>query len=321
MRLLLISLTSFISLFSGLLWVYYWATRGKRDLNQRLQKFTDTSRQSLEKDEEKEGNLSIKGLLGKAGQFFVKRGMTKKLEDQLLKADIPLRGGEFLIIWILTALLPGTLIYILSRQITISLLLYLSGIILPPLLVNTAHKKRLKKFDQQISDSLGIISNALRAGFSFMQTLELVSREMPNPIAKEFARAFREMNLGAPLEEALGNLTKRVASDDLDLVVTAVLIQRQVGGNLAEILDNISFTIRERVRIQGEIKTLTAQGKISGIIIGLIPPFLILILLLINPAYLKPLFQSSLGLALLAAGVASELLGLAIIKKIITIDI
>ena len=321
MRLLLISLTSFISIFSALLWVYYRVTRHKRNLNQRLQKFTDTSRQPPEKDEEKEGNLSIKGLLGKAGQFFDKRGMTKKLEDQLIKADIPLRGGEFLIIWMLTALLPGTLIYILSRRITISLLIYLSGIILPPLLVNTAQKKRLKKFDQQISDSLGIMSNALRAGFSFMQTLELVSREMPNPIAKEFARTFREMNLGAPMEEALGNLTKRVASDDLDLVVTAVLIQRQVGGNLAEILDNISFTIRERVRIQGEIKTLTAQGKISGIIIGLIPPFLILILLLINPAYLKPLFQSSIGLALLAAGVASELLGLVIIKKIITIDI
>lgn len=321
MRLLLISITSFMSIFLGLLWVYYWTTRGKRNINQRLKKFTDTSRQIRVEEEEKERNFSMKAILGKAGQVFVKRGMTKQLEYQLIKADIPLRGEEFLIIWMLAALVPGTLIYILSRKITISFLLYILGIILPPLLVSTAQQKRLKKFDQQISDSLGIMANALRAGFSFMQTLELVSREMPNPIAKEFARTFREMNLGAPMEEALVNLTKRVASDDLDLVVTAVLIQRQVGGNLAEILDNISFTIRERVRIQGEIKTLTAQGKISGIIIGLIPPFLILILLLINPAYLKPLFQSAIGLAMLAAGVTSELIGLVIIKKIITIDI
>ncbi|MBZ4654249.1 MAG: Type secretion system domain protein [Peptococcaceae bacterium] len=321
MRLLLISITSFMSIFLGLLWVYYWTTWGKRNLNQRLKKFTDTSRQVRVEEEEKERNFSMKAILGKAGQVFVKRGMTKQLEYQLIKADIPLRGEEFLIIWMLAALVPGTLIYILSRKITISFLLYILGIILPPLLVSTAQQKRLKKFDQQISDSLGIMANALRAGFSFMQTLELVSREMPNPIAKEFARTFREMNLGAPMEEALVNLTKRVASDDLDLVVTAVLIQRQVGGNLAEILDNISFTIRERVRIQGEIKTLTAQGKISGIIIGLIPPFLILILLLINPAYLKPLFQSAIGLAMLAAGVTSELIGLVIIKKIITIDI
>jgi tight adherence protein B len=310
-----------MSIFLGLLWVYYWTTWGKRNLNQRLKKFTDTSRQVRVEEEEKERNFSMKAILGKAGQVFVKRGMTKQLEYQLIKADIPLRGEEFLIIWMLAALVPGTLIYILSRKITISFLLYILGIILPPLLVSTAQQKRLKKFDQQISDSLGIMANALRAGFSFMQTLELVSREMPNPIAKEFARTFREMNLGAPMEEALVNLTKRVASDDLDLVVTAVLIQRQVGGNLAEILDNISFTIRERVRIQGEIKTLTAQGKISGIIIGLIPPFLILILLLINPAYLKPLFQSAIGLAMLAAGVTSELIGLVIIKKIITIDI
>jgi tight adherence protein B len=310
-----------MSIFLGLLWVYYWTTWGKRNLNQRLKKFTDTSRQVRVEEEEKERNFSMKAILGKAGQVFVKRGMTKQLEYQLIKADIPLRGEEFLIIWMLAALVPGTLIYILSRKITISFLLYILGIILPPLLVSTAQQKRLKKFDQQISDSLGIMANALRAGFSFMQTLELVSREMPNPIAKEFARTFRETNLGAPMEEALVNLTKRVASDDLDLVVTAVLIQRQVGGNLAEILDNISFTIRERVRIQGEIKTLTAQGKISGIIIGLIPPFLILILLLINPAYLKPLFQSAIGLAMLAAGVTSELIGLVIIKKIITIDI
>ncbi|MFZ5755040.1 MAG: type II secretion system F family protein [Bacillota bacterium] len=321
MRLIIISITSFVSIFLALLWFYYRVTRGKRNISVRLEKFTDTSRKARTEEEGKERSFSLKTLLGRAGQIFVRRGMTKQLEYHLIKADIPLRGEEFLITWMFTALAPGTLIYILSRKVALSLLLYMAGIILPPLMISTAQQKRLKKFDQQIGDSLAIMSNALRAGFSFMQTLELVSREMPNPIAKEFARTFREMNLGAPMEQALHNLTKRVASSDLDLVVTAVLIQRQVGGNLAEVLDNISFTIRERVRIQGEIKTLTAQGKISGIIIGLIPPFLIVILFLINPTYLKPLFQSTAGLVMLAGGVISELMGLLIIKKIITIDI
>ncbi len=321
MKLILISVTAFLAVFLALLWLYYWATRGKREMSARLEKFTDTSRKVRTEEEDKERKLNLKNLLGRAGQIFVRRGMTKQLEYQMIKADIPLRGEEFLTAWIFTALVPGTLIYILSGKMTLSFLSYVLGILLPPLLISTAQQKRFKKFDQQISDSLAIMSNALRAGFSFMQTLEMVSREMPNPIAKEFARTLREMNLGTPVEQALHNLTKRVASDDLDLVVTAVLIQRQVGGNLAEILDNISFTIRERVRIQGEIKTLTAQGKISGLIIGLIPPFLIIILLLINPAYLKPLFQSPLGLAMLAGGVISELIGLMIIKKIITIDI
>jgi tight adherence protein B len=164
------------------------------------------------------------------------------------------------------------------------------------------------------------MSNALRAGFSFMQAMDMVGREMPDPISKEFSRTYREISLGAITEEALQKMVKRVSSDDLDLLVTAVLIQRQVGGNLAEVLDNISHTIRERIRIKGEIRTLTAQGRISGLIIGIIPPCLIVLLLLINPSYMQPLLYTQLGWMMLAAGACTEFIGILLIKKIISID-
>jgi tight adherence protein B len=322
MKAALISLSGFTSVFLAIYGLYLALTQQKRSIEKRMQKVTEASKKSEGTDTpEKARGISIKSLLGSIGGVFLRRGMTKELEAALTKADIPLRGEEFLTLWILLATLPGTLIYLWTFKISLAVVIFILGIGAPPLMLNLSRHKRLKKFDRQLGESLSIISNALRAGFSFIQAMEMISREMPNPLAKEFARSYREMNLGTPLEESLKNMVKRIDSNDLDLLITAVLIQRQVGGNLAEILDNISNTIRERIRIQGEIHTLTAQGRITGIIIGLIPPVLVLLLLVINPSYMRPLFNSPIGWTMIAAGLISEAIGIMVIKKIITIDL
>lgn len=321
MKLFLISVFSFLAVLLCILGLYSWATREKRNMMDRLQKYTEKKiRTGSDEGSDKAGGLSFMNLMRWAGSILTKKGKTKQIEEELGRADIPLRADEYLAIWILAALGPGTLMYMSTGNLFLSLLLYLLGILIPPTMVKSARKKRQKRFTGQLNDSLSIMSNSLRAGFSFMQALDLVSKEMPNPISKEFARTFREINYGTSTEEALQNLVKRVDSDDIDLLVTAVLIQRQVGGNLAEVLDNISYTIRERIRIQGEIRTLTAQGRISGWIIGLIPPILILMLLILNPSYMKPLFATQAGLIMLAGGVIGELIGIILINRIVTID-
>lgn len=320
-RVLLVSACGFLCAFVSVWAVYLWSTRSKRELRERLEKVTDmTLKIKPETAREKNQGLNMVSLLGKTGRLFFRQGMTKRLEDELARADIPLKGEEFMVIWLLAALLPGTLSYFLSDNLFLSLVFYLAGAVLPPRFIGLARQKRLKQLEGQLGDALAIMSNALRAGFSFMQAMEMVGREMPDPLAKEFSRTYREVNLGMAMEEALSKMVKRVGSSDLDLLVTAVLIQRQVGGNLAQILDNISHTLRERLRIRGEIKTLTAQGRMSGLIIGAIPPALVVLMLLINPAYIKPLFQSQIGLLLILAGVCGELVGIMIIKKIISID-
>ncbi len=146
--------------------------------------------------------------------------------------------------------------------------------------------RRLNKFNDQLSDMLNLMVNGLRAGYSTLQALEAVSRELPSPICEEFRRVVQEMQLGISMEAALANLLRRIPSDDLDFVITAINVQREVGGNLSEILDTISFTIRERVRIKGEIRVITAQVRVSGIILSLIPVGLTVVLWFLNPEYL-----------------------------------
>lgn len=313
--------SSFLFAFLILYAIYLRATREKRLLDKRMAGIATGPNQIQQAIlQDKAGKGSFKGMLGKAGGFFAKRGLTKGLESQLIKADLPLRGEEFLILWLLAALGPGTFVLLAAGNIILAVLLCFLGVIFPPLLLDAAWKKRLKVFDRQLAESLPVISNALRAGFSFQQCLDMVSREMTDPLAKELLRTYREINLGTTTEQALVNLVGRVASADLELLVTAVLIQRQVGGNLAEIIDNISKTIRERIRLQGEIRTLTAQGRITGLVIGLLPVGLALLLLVLNPGYLEPLLKSRIGLCLLAAGAGSELVGALIIKRIINIE-
>ncbi|HBV98140.1 MAG: secretion system protein [Peptococcaceae bacterium BICA1-7] len=247
--------------------------------------------------------------------------LARMVDKNLAGADIPLKSEEYIVLAAGLSVLAGLVTSLLLLNPVHGVLAGLTVIILSILWLRMAKARRLGRFNSQIGDALVIMSNALRSGFSFLQAMDMVRKELPNPLSKEFGRTFQEMSLGTPTEEALDNLNARVGSEDLDLVITAVLIQRQVGGNLAEILDNIASTIRERIRIKGEIKTLTAQGKMSGFIIGLLPVVLAGVMSLISPDYLGVLFTSPLGLAMLIGAVILELIGILLIRKIIDIKI
>jgi len=182
-------------------------------------------------------------------------------------------------------------------------------------------RKRFRKFAKQLPEALELISRALRAGHSLASGLNLVADEMKDPIAKEFRRVFEETNLGIALEQALDNLTDRVPNMDLRFFSTAIVLQRQTGGDLAEILDKIGYLVRERFKIWGQVQALTGEGRLSGIVLLALPPVLFLAVYKLNPEYVMPLFTDPMGRQMLAAAIVMQLFGAIVIKKIITIKV
>ena len=204
----------------------------------------------------------------------------------------------------------------------------LVGFMLPRFWLGRRKSGRLKSFDKQLPDTITLIANALRAGSSFLQAIELVVRESRPPISTEFGRVIREVNLGLAFDVALENMVRRVRSDDLELMATAIAIQHQVGGNLAEILDSIAFTIRERVRIKGEIQTLTAQQRLSGYVVGFLPIGLAGFLFIAAPRFMDPMFDDRVSLIGLPAGVIilfiggfAMFMGFMFIRRIVDIEV
>lgn len=216
----------------------------------------------------------------------------EKISKNLARADIKMKPGEYIALLIISAFAVGVLGYFVGgRSMLIALVGAGVGILLPGFYVKRQQNKRLIRFNEQLGDMLNLMVNGLRAGFSTMQAMEAVSKELPPPISDEFRRVVQEMQLGVPMEKALDNLLRRIPSDDLDLCITAINVQREVGGNLAEILDTISYTIRERVRIKGEIRVLTTQVMYSGRFLSLLPLAVIGILMLLNRPYIMEFFN------------------------------
>lgn len=214
-----------------------------------------------------------------------------RIARDLTRADLRLKSGEYVLIVILSILVVALIGYVIgSKSYILAFGGAILGFFLPRMYVRSQQNKRLHKFDDQLPDMLNLMVNGLRAGYSTMQAMEAVSKELPPPICDEFRRVVQEMQLGVPMERALQNLLLRIPSDDLDLVITAMNVQREVGGNLAEILDTISFTIRERVRIKGEIRVLTSQVLYSGRFLAMMPIFVIVILYLLNREYMMTFF-------------------------------
>lgn len=243
----------------------------------------------------------------------------QKLELLMQQADWPLHGTEFEAILLLWGLLVGFITFLVTLKGSMFFIGAIVAIMLGFLLLALRIRRRRKKFTNQLGDMLTMVANALRAGFSFMQAFELISREMDAPMGKEVRLVVNEVNLGNTLETALDNMQKRVASPDFELVVTAVLIQRQVGGDLAQILDTISETIAERVRMRRETQTLTAQGRLSGWVLALIPFALGGFLSVVNPDYLHPLFDTEFGKMCMIGAIVSELIGILVIRRIVDI--
>ena len=253
-----------------------------------------------------------------------KTSMGDNIARELARADLKHKVAEYFALIVISIIGSGAIAWLLGSRQPISFLIGAAvGFFLPRMYVNQQKKRRLKRFNEQLSDMINLMVNGLRAGYSTMQAMESVSKEMPSPISDEFRRVVQEMQLGIPMEAALENLLRRIPSQDLDFMVTAVNVQREVGGNLSEILDTISFTIRERVRIKGDIQTLTAQVRTSGSVLSLIPVFLTLVLWFLNPDYLLSL-QGGGVYCVIGVGVAVLFLittGYIIMMKIADIEV
>lgn len=231
-----------------------------------------------------------------------------RVARSLSRADMKFKVGEYFVLVLACILIGGLFTWFIGNRNMISAGIgAIVGAVGPGMYVKSQQKKRLQKFNDQLADMLNLMVNGLRAGYSTMQALEAISKELPPPISDEFRRVVLEMQIGIPMENALDNLLRRIPSEDLDFVITAINVQREVGGNLSEILDNISFTIRERVRIKGEVRVLTSQVRTSGTVLSLIPFFLVLILWFLNPEYLMSVTE---GGPYITAAIICVVLGL-----------
>ena len=243
----------------------------------------------------------------------------------LARADLKLKPAEYIALMVIAAIGVGALAWYFGGRSWIAALIGLVvGSFLPRVYVKREQTLRLRRFNDQLADMLNLMVNGLRAGYSTMQSLEAVSKEMPPPISDEFRRVVQEMQLGMPMEKALDNLLRRIPSDDLDLVITAINVQREVGGNLAEILDVISYTIRERVRIKGEIRVLTSQVMYSGRFLAMMPFMIAGILWMINRPYMMEFFNPEtriFGILALCAGMGMIGMGYFVMTRIATIDV
>lgn len=259
-------------------------------------------------------------------QMIRGRTMAEQISSVLMRADLRITIGEFLLIRILASAGGfGLGFIILSRFApTLGVLLGIAfaivGYIIPMFYLNFKAKQRQKKFVTQLGDTITLMANSLRAGYSLLQTMELVSRETPDPISVEFKRVVHEIGLGVNNEDAMTNLLRRVPSEDLDLLVSAINIQHEVGGNLAQILTIIGHTIRERVRIKGEIRVLIAQVQLSGFVVTALPVLLAIVISMMNPEYLAPLFHWPY-ICMPIASVIMIIMGYMVMRKITSIEV
>lgn len=271
------------------------------------------------------GASGAKKLLSNVGSIITPKGMAIRIANLLAKADVPLKANEFVAIQflaIMLGLIAGMLIF---KSIVVGLVFGAMGYAIPFIWVAILKRQRVSEFNDQILDTLVMMANGLKAGYSFLQAMEMVARESPAPMSTELKRVLKENGLGMNLEDSLMGLNQRIESEDWDLVTTVVLIQRQVGGNLAEILDKIGYTIRQRMKIKGDIQTKTAQAKVSGAMVGILPLGIGFMIYLINPVFIMKLFTfrkgAFRGWFVVVFGVIWEIIGMYIIMKIVDIEV
>lgn len=255
------------------------------------------------------------------GARLAKIKKSSNLDRKMQQAGWPLLGSEFQVVLLGCGALGAIVLGLLTMTPLNAVLGFAAGCLVCLMVLSVSIQRRQKAFINQLGDMLTMIANALRAGFSFMQALDHIANEMDDPVKTEVRRVVMDVNVGLPLEDALNNMTERINSPDFNLVVAAVLIQRQVGGNLAQILDTISETINERVRMRREISALTAQGKLSGMILGCLPIVLAAVLQIIAPGYLAPLFNSDIGMMAVCGAGVLMLIGFLVIRRIVDIEL
>lgn len=297
-------------------------TSDRSMVEERLGRYVD-----VEKPVEKESRQSSSMVSNWVNERVTRSSWGETIARDLARADLKFKPGEYVAATILMALGLGLIGWFAIGGIIGALVGAAVGIFIPRFYVKGQQGKRLIRFNEQLGDMLNLMVNGLRAGYSTMQAMEAVSKELPTPISDEFRRVVQEMQLGVPMQRALENLLRRIPSEDLDLVVTAINVQREVGGNLAEILDTISYTIRERVRVKGEIRVLTTQVMYSGRFLSIMPLAVMGILYLLNRPYIMEFFSkqnnATLPCGYIALACAGGLIiaGYVIMNKIADIEV
>ena len=317
---LLVALSiSILSLLLLLLLVKYSRKRNETDIFQRIR------RQKIEvkprKISKKTFRETLYSFVKNLSKPLVERRFFSGVDLRLKQADIQLAGAEFVIIIFMAVLTTGIFAYMLTINLMIAAVASLIIPLIAWILILIKISKRKNSFTEQLGDCLVTVANALRAGYSFQQAMEVIAKEMEPPISQEFSRTFTDVKMGVSLERALEEMNKRVGSPDFALVVTAVLIQREVGGNLAQILDTISDTIMERIRMKREINALTAQGRLSAIVLLALPFVIGVTMFLFNPEQFMILFEEPLGQMAIAVSLIMDLIGFIVIRRIVDIEV
>lgn len=304
----------------GLFYVLSRATgRSEEGIDSRLDQFVN---RQVSADSDQSGERSPSRLSQSLNAAVAEKGFARTIATNLARANLKLTVGEYLMLMVVSILGMGVLFYLIMHQNPfLSLGGLVAGYFIPGMYVKMRQRKRLNDFNNQLGDSINLLANGLRSGYSLLQAMDAVGNELPAPISEEFQRVVREIGLGITTQRAMNNMLRRIPSDDLDLMITAINVQHEVGGNLAEILETISHTIRERVRIKGEIRVLTSQQMMSGYVISFLPIGLGLILFALNPAYMSRMFNDVCGIAMMAIGGTMMAAGFFAIQKIVNIEV
>jgi tight adherence protein B len=308
-----------ILIILGIYYAIYKRVYGQeRTISKRVKEFYKTDTGPKENPVSSVIRDDQRGQLDVLDRFLEKFSVTQKLERLLIQAGSSTKVGQLVMLMVILGIV-GFLIGLVTRSIfLIIILLFLFGS-LPLLHVHIQRRNRLKAFIRGFPDALDMMTSAIRAGHALNQAIQLVGQEAPDPIGVEFKKTFEQHNLGLNIRETLLNPSERLDSLDLKLFVTAILLQRETGGNLTEILEKISYTIRERFKLIGQIKTYTAQGRMSAWILGTLPVIFVLIISVLNPDYLTPLFQDKIGHYLILTAASLQAVGFVVIRRIVRI--
>jgi len=311
----------FLGTFGVTFGVVQWATGGHR-MRSRLQQLSGEETPLNLIDTDPAFRLAARrDYFPGLSKMLRRQGVSDKLKLEMLRAGLVIRPSEYVAIILLSGALCGVLLTFLLHQPFTTLIGFGAGAGFPIAVVKTLQRVRRMKFEQQLADALSLTASSLRSGYSFLRSVQMVATEMPPPVSQECQRVLLEVEVGVPIEEALRRWVDRMQSYDLDLAVTAVIIQLQVGGNLADMLETISETIRERIRVRGEVAALTAEGRISGWILFFTPPILGVIMYILNPVYMRPLFTSPMGMPMIITALVLQVIGGLVIRKMLTLDI
>ena len=296
--------------------------RDRTALDKRLRRYGGRAYQLNDEEQKQAASAQVTQLLAKRVEASLSgRTFAAALQTDLARANLKLTVGEFVIVQAGAALVIGTLAWLISGTALVGSIFGAFGWFIPKVWLGRRQSARLKAFNNQLADTIQLMSNSLRSGLSLVQSMEMISREGEPPVSDEFQRVVREIGLGVGPQEALLHLVRRVASDDLDLLVVAILVQFEIGGNLSRILDSIANTIRERVKLQGEIRTMSAQGRMAGYVLSGMPVAIGGLLMLIAPSYMGALFTPGPWLVLPVGAFIGIVVGSLTIRKLVAIEV